>query len=97
MCYSAVHSDTHGRRESTLLLAKEAGIKHTNGPFMCHMNRVDIDADYHKNCQQSSKFRTERFFRKLNKVNQKLWGNSFSKQQAVSTEMHNFAMQPSKI
>ena len=49
MCHSAVHSDTVGTGQSTIILAKEAGISYANSaPMFNYMQHIDSISRYHK-------------------------------------------------
>lgn len=95
MCHSAVHSDTFGTGQSTLLIAKQAGIPYCdNGPMRNHMMHIDNINNYCKARQQTEKYKQDRYFGKLRRHNRKLLQNSMYMLPASSTETHNFAIKP---
>ena len=95
MCHSAVHSDTFGTGQSTLLLAQRAGITFcVGGPMENHMIHVDRINKYCKAQQQTEMYKNKRYFRKLHLHNRKLLVNSMYSLPAASIETHNFAINP---
>ncbi|KAK3091389.1 hypothetical protein FSP39_019512 [Pinctada imbricata] len=96
LCHSAVHSDTHSHGQSTTILAETLGISYgKKDPFTSHMASLDKRYSYDKLRKKSHQYRTNRYNKRLRRVNRRINESSFySDATGYFSREHSYATNP---
>ena len=96
LCHSAVHSDTHKTGLSTLLIAKEIGLKYCKSdPFYRHMIHTDKRFQFWKTYMKTLKYKNRRHLTRKLKCNRALLQDSMYKNnESVCVREHRYGIDP---